>query len=128
MRRKRKFYDCVEYLSVDAPLDSVDYLEDKQSKCIHEYVRNKEYSIVGKVRRQGFSQPNIDRQWNAIVNKIRKKQIDGVVLVNMDLISIDLPDALYKIGQVTAAGGVVVTVEQGKLDFKLERFKDGTKQ
>ena len=107
---------------MDAPFDKVDYLEDKQSKCINEYVRNKEYSIVGKVRRHGFSQPSIDKQWDKIVNMIRKKQINGVVLVNMNLVSKDIPDAFYKIGQVTAAGGVVVTVSQGKLDFKLERF------
>ena len=42
MRRKKKTIECIEYLSVDAPLDKVDRLEDKQSKYIHEYVKNKE--------------------------------------------------------------------------------------
>ena len=38
MRRKKKTIECIEYLSVSAPLDKVDHLEDKQSKYIHEYV------------------------------------------------------------------------------------------
>ena len=42
MRRKKKTIECIEYLSVSAPLDKVDRLEDKQSKYIHEYVKNKE--------------------------------------------------------------------------------------
>lgn len=31
MRRKKKTIECIEYLSVSAPLDKVDRLEDKQS-------------------------------------------------------------------------------------------------
>ena len=73
MRRKKKTIECIEYLSVSAPLDKVDHLEDKQSKYIHEYVKNKEYMIVGTERRHGFSQNDVDRQWHQIVDKIRKK-------------------------------------------------------
>ena len=49
MRRKKKTIECIEYLSVSAPLDKVDRLEDKQSKYIHEYVKNKEYMILGSI-------------------------------------------------------------------------------
>ena len=59
MRRKKKTIECIEYLSVSAPLDKVDRLEDKQSKYIHEYVKNKEYMIVGTERRHGFSQNDV---------------------------------------------------------------------
>ena len=54
MRKKRKMVDCVEYLSVNAPLDRVERLEDKQQKYIREYVRNKEYRVVGTIRRMAF--------------------------------------------------------------------------
>lgn len=47
MRRKIKKMDCIEYLSVQAPLEKVNMLEDKQSKYIHEFVKRKEYSIAG---------------------------------------------------------------------------------
>ena len=92
--------DCIEYLSVQAPLEKVNMLEDKQSKYIHEFVKRKEYSIVGKIRRNGFSQRDVDRQWNQIVNMIRKKQISGVVVANMAAISSSVADAYFKVGLI----------------------------
>lgn len=78
----------------------MDRLEDKQSKYIHEYVKNKEYMIVGTERRHGFSQNDVDRQWHQIVDKIRKKQVDGVIVANMSVITDNLIDAFIKIAQV----------------------------
>ena len=112
MRRKIKKMDCIEYLSVQDPLEKVNMLEDKQSKYIHEFVKRKEYSIVGKIRRNGFSQRDVDRQWNQIVNMIRKKQISGVVVANMAAISSSVADAYFKVGLVIEAGGIVVTVDE----------------
>lgn len=124
-KKKRKIFECIEYLSVDASLEKVDYLEDRQSRYIREYVKNKEYRIVGTERRHGFSQTDINRQWNDIANKIRKKQADGVVVVNMAAVSSDLPDAFKKVGQIIAAGGIVVTVDEGRLDMNIRRSCDG---
>ena len=90
-------------------------LEDKQSRYIREYVANKEYRIVGTMRRHGFSQRDVNRQWEVIVTKIRKKQLHGVVVANMAAISEDLPDAYKKVGQIVEAGGVIVTVDEGRL-------------
>ena len=39
--KKRKLFECIEYLSVEAPLNKVDYLEDKQSK----YTRKAFFSL-----------------------------------------------------------------------------------
>ena len=114
MRRKKKTIECIEYLSVSAPLDKVDRLEDKQSKYIHEYVKNKEYMIVGTERRHGFSQNDVDRQWHQIVDKIKKKQVDGVIVANMSVIT--------KVAQVQAAGGIIVTVDDGRLAMQLRGF------
>lgn len=123
MRRKKKNIECIEYLSVSAPLDKVDYLENKQSKYIHEYVKNKEYMIVGTERRHGFSQNDVDRQWQQIVNKVRKKQVDGVIVTNMRAVTDTLVDAAIKIAQIQAAGGVVVTVDDGKLLLDIRGFR-----
>ena len=109
-------------LSVSAPLDKVDHLEDKQSKYIHEYVKNKEYMIVGTERRHGFSQNDVDRQWHQIVDKIRKKQVDGVIVANMSVITDNLIDAFIKVAQVQAAGGIIVTVDDGRLAMQLRGF------
>lgn len=123
MRRKKKTIECIEYLSVIAPLDKVDYLENKQSKYIHEYVKNKEYMIVGTERRHGFSQNDVDRQWQQIVNKVRKKQVEGVIVTNMRAVTDTLVDAAIKIAQIQAAGGVVVTVDDGKLLLDIRGFR-----
>lgn len=120
-KKKRKVFDCIEYLSVEAPLEKVDYLEDKQSKYIREYVKNKEYSIVGTERRHGFSQGDVNRQWAAIVKLIRDKRVDGVVVANMAAVSDSVPDAFYKVGQIIDAGGIIVTVDEGRLDMNIRR-------
>lgn len=122
MRRKKKTVECIEYLSVSAPLDKVERLEDKQSKYIHEYVKNKEYMIVGTERRHGFSQKDVDRQWQHIVNKIRKKQVDGVIVANMRVLTDNLIDAFVKIAQIQSAGGIIVTVDDGQLSLNLRGF------
>lgn len=95
---------------------------DKQSKYIHEYVKNKEYMIVGTERRHGFSQNDVDRQWHQIVDKIRKKQVDGVIVANMSVITDNLIDAFIKVAQVQAAGGIIVTVDDGRLAMQLRGF------
>lgn len=114
-RKKKKTIECIEYLSVHGPLEKVTMLENKQSRYIREYVANKEYQIVGTMRRHGFSQRDVNRQWEVIVTKIRKKQLHGVVVANMAAISEDLPDAYKKVGQIVEAGGVIVTVDEGRL-------------
>ena len=123
--KKRKLFECIEYLSVEAPLNKVDYLEDKQSKYIREYVRNKEYMIVGTERRHGFSQGDVNRQWAKIVEMIRRGKVQGIVVANMAAVASDVPDAFYKVGQVIEAGGIVVSVDDGLLNLKIGGFEDG---
>lgn len=120
MRKKIKKMDCIEYLSVQAPLEKVNMLEDKQSRYIHDFAKRSEFHIVGKIRRNGFSQRDVDRQWMQIVNMIRKKQISGVVVANMAAVSSSLADAYYKVGLIIEAGGVVATVDEGRLDMHIK--------
>ena len=123
-KRKRKIYECIEYLSVEAPLNKVDYLEDKQSKYIREYAKNKEYLIVGTERRHGFAQTDVNRQWAKIANMIRKGKVQGVIVANMAAVASDMPDAFYKIGQIIDAGGIVVSVDDGRLSLNMGGFND----
>lgn len=120
MRKKIRKTDCIEYLSVQAPLEKVNMLEDKQSRYIHDFAKRSEFHIVGKIRRNGFSQRDVDRQWMQIVNMIRKKQISGVVVANMAAVSSSLADAYYKVGLIIEAGGVVATVDEGRLDMHIK--------
>ena len=123
MARVRKIYDFLEYLSVEAPLNKVNRLEDKQSRYIREYVKNKNYRIVGSMRRNGSSQRDVDRQWKKIVSMISKKQIDGVVIANMAVVACDLPDAYRKVGQIIEAGGMIVTVDEGMLAMNIKEVR-----
>lgn len=122
MRKKIRKMDCIEYLSVQAPLEKVNMLEDRQSRYIHDFVKRSEFHIVGKIRRNGFSQRDVDRQWMQIVNMIRKKQISGVVVANMAAVSSSLADAYYKVGLIIEAGGVVATVDEGRLDMHIKEL------
>lgn len=121
MKKVRKKYDCMEYLSVVAPLDKVEKLEDKQSRYIREYVANKEYCIVGTVRRNGFSMNDVNRQWTEMVKLIKSKRLDGIIVANMAAVASNLPEAYRKVGEVVAAGGIVVTVDEGRLELNIRR-------
>lgn len=123
MARVKEVYDFLEYLSVQAPLDKVDRLEDKQSRYIREYVKNKNYRIVASMRRNGLSQGDVDRQWERIISMISKKQIKGVVIANMAAVASDLPDAYKKVGQIIDAGGMIVTVDEGMLAMNIKEVR-----
>ena len=123
MKKKIKIEkkDMIEYLSVDSDMRSVTYREDKQSKYIREYVRSKaEYAIVATFRRCGLNQRNINLQWNLFCKLIREGKVDGVVVANMAAISSSLSDAYHKVGQIIEAGGIVVTVDEGKLFMNIQ--------
>ena len=64
----------------------------------------------------------VDRQWHQIVDKIKKKQVDGVIVANMSAITDNLIDAFIKIAQVQDAGGIIVTVDDGRLAMQLRGF------
>lgn len=86
---------------------------------IYTICEKSEYNIVGKSE-EWFSQRDVDRQWLQIANMIRKKQISGVVVANMAAVSSSLADAYLKVGVIVEAGGVVVTVDEGRLDLKIK--------
>lgn len=119
-KKKCKVIECIEYLSVDAPLDKVNRLEDKQSRYIREYAKANYVRIVGTIRRNGFSMNDVDRQWERITQTIRKKQVDGIIVANMAAVSRDLPEAYWKVGKIKEAGGFVVTVDEGRLEMDIK--------
>ena len=56
------------------------------------------------------------------MNKIRKKQVDGVIVANMRAVTDNFVDAAKKIAQVQSAGGIVITVDDGQLSLNLRGF------
>ncbi len=118
-KRREPRYECIAYLSVDAPLDKVDRLEDKQLKYIREYAKAHNILIVGIMRRHGFSMNDVYRNFRQIVSLIGKKRVEGVIIAGMKYVSADMEDAYYKIGMVKAAGGQFITVDEGNLGMDI---------
>lgn len=118
-KKKEPQYECIAYLSVEADFDHVDKLENKQLKYIKEYAKAHNIKIVGIMRRHGFSMNDVLRNFRQITNYIRKKQVDGVIIAGMKFVSSDMPDAYFKIGMVKAAGGQIITVDEGNLGMNI---------
>lgn len=113
----------IQKLRIDKKIAAVDLAAvlDIQSNQMSRIENGRANCTVGKMRRNGFSQRDVDRQWNQIVNMIRKKQISGVVVANMAAISSSVADAYFKVGLVIEAGGIVVTVDEGRLDMHIKK-------
>ncbi len=118
-KKKEPQYECIAYLSVEADLEHVDRLENKQLKYIKEYSKAHNIKIVGIMRRHGFSMNDVLRNFKQITTYIRKKQLDGVVMAGMRFVSSDMMDAYFKIGMVKAVGGQIITVDEGNLGMNI---------
>lgn len=118
-KKKNPRYECIAYLSVEAELDKVDRLEDKQLKYIKEYAKAHNILIVGVMRRHGFSMNDVFRNFRQIAHLIGKKRVEGVIVAGMQYVSSDLEDAYYKIGMIKTAGGQFVTVDEGNLGMDI---------
>jgi hypothetical protein len=59
-----------------------------------------------------------------IVNKVRKKQVDGVIVANMRAVTDSMVDAFIKVAQIQEAGGIVVTVDDGRLEMNIRGFSE----
>lgn len=122
---KEEQIECVAYLSVEAELDRVDRLEDKQLRYIREYAKAHNVKIVGIIRRHGFGFRDVNEQLEKIEACIRKGQVQGLIVSNIMAISRNVPEAYYKVGKIRAAGGVVVTVDEGRLSMAIKENTDG---
>ena len=118
-KKKEPRYECIAYLSVEAELDKVDRLEDKQLKYIKEYAKAHNILIVGVMRRHGFSMNDVFKNFRQIAHLIGKKRVEGVIVAGMQYVSSDLEDAYYKIGMIKAAGGQFITVDEGNLGMDI---------
>lgn len=127
MSRGKKIESVVEvvaYLSTSGPLWETEKREKKQERYIREYAAAHNLDIVGVIRRNGLGQGDVNEQFEKITQLIRKKRVEGVIVANMLAISTDIPDAYYKIGKVKAAGGIIVTVDEGNLGMNVKTWEE----
>ena len=121
-RRKKKepIIEVIAYLSTTGPLWETKKREKNQERYIREYARAHNVKIVGIMRRNGLGQGDCNQQFEKIAQLIRQKRVEGVIVANMMAISLDIPDAYYKVGKIKAAGGTIITVDEGLLGMNVK--------
>ena len=119
-KRKREF---IALLSTTGSLLETEKREEKQERYIRNFVKTQDIEIVGVVRRNGLGQADLNRQFEKIIQMIRQKRAEGVIVVNMMAISTDIPDAYYKVGKIIDAGGIIMTVDEGNLGMSVKTLR-----
>ena len=116
---------CIAYLSVIDDSYKVVASENKQLRYMSEYAKAHDLTICKIVRRNGLSQTVANQHWEQMIRLIQKGEVDGILLVNMEAVASSVADAYLKVGQVSEAGGIVITVDEGKLGLPIRRMIDG---
>lgn len=116
--------ECIALIAVKCDIEKdkkLDFLEKRQEIYLRNYAKANHIVIADVVYSRGMGQMEINRQFNQIVDLIRRRKAEGVLAVNILSISSNLSDAYSKVGKVRAAGGVLVTVEEGDLRLNIKR-------
>jgi len=124
-KKKEEKLNCIAYLSSEGDLFHTEIREKKQLRYLSEYAKAHNISICTIVRRNGMGQAVVNGHWKTMEKMIEQGKADGILIVNMEAVSSSVPDAFYKIGQVHEAGGVVVTVDEGRLSMPVRKMRDG---
>ena len=119
-KKKEPVVEAIAYLSTTGPLWETEKRERNQERYIREYAKAHNVEIVGVMRRNGLGQGDCNQQFEKIAQLIRQKRVEGVIVANMMAISLDIPDAYYKVGKIKAAGGTIITVDEGLLGMNVK--------
>ena len=122
MSRKQKELrvDCLAYLSTEGDPEKAEIFENRQARYIHEYARAHNVNVVGIIRRNALGMSAVNRQFRQMAEMITHKKVDGVIAANMALVSKDMEDGDRKVGMICAAGGVMITVDEGRLGMNIK--------
>jgi len=116
---------CIAYLSTDGSLYNIQEKEDKQLRYLREYAKANNVDICLLVRRKGMGQAIVNKQWERMADLIARGKADGILIANTEAISPSIKDVFYKIGQIYEAGGIVISVDEGRLTMPIKRMIDG---
>ena len=117
--------NCVVYLSTTGDLNCAEKREEKQLRYIRDYANSHNINIKKKMHRDVMGQKVVNEHWDKMVDMVERGVVDGIIVINMEAVSSSIPDAFYKIGKVYEAGGVVVTVDEGRLSMPIRTLIDG---
>jgi hypothetical protein len=118
---REKQINLIAYLSTDGNIYSVSVKEKKQYQYIKEYANAHNIHIRKVIRRDVTSNNNVIKHIKKIAKIVETEtDIDGVIVANTAAISVSIADAYYKVGLIVEAGGVVVSVDEGRLALRGE--------
>lgn len=121
---KRKVWRCMAYISVHAKAADMERKEERQLNYIREYAKANRIEIAGVIYRHGLGQYEVNRHFESMINSIKNRKYDGILIVNMSSVSIGIADAYARIGKVIEAGGHIITVDEGDLRLSLNFRSD----
>ena len=116
---------CIAYLSTQEESYKVATSENRQLRYMYEYASAHNLIICKILRRNGMNQTVANQHWEKMIALIHKGEVEGIFLVNMQAVASNVADAYLKVGQVSEAGGIVVTVDEGKLGLPIRRMING---
>ena len=116
---------CIAYLSAEGTLYSAQEKENKQLRYLRQYAKANHVDICLVARRKGMGQSTVNKHWKSMVKLIEKGKADGILIANTEAVSSDIADSFLKVGQVHEAGGIVVSVDEGRLFLPVKRMIDG---
>ena len=124
-KRNEEFLRVIVYLSARGRDKSVEIKERNQLKVLKEYAKAHNMEIVKIMHRniQGISVMNY--HLSVMANEIKEKNADGVLVKSMASISTDTEDAYRRAGRISAAGGVLISVDEGKMRLPMKVNKEG---
>lgn len=119
-KKKMKKINCFVYLAVDADERTVEMKEMRQLRYIKEYAAAHNIHIVKVYHRDVLGQTVVNGHFRNMLQKLKNKEADGILIANMGAISVGLADAYYKVGLVVASGGQMITVDEGNLSLNIK--------
>ena len=116
---------CIAYLSTEGDFHSTELKENSQLRYLKQYAKANNVQICMIVRRNGMSQAMVNVQWKSMIKLIEKDKAEGILIANTEAVSSSVVDTFLKIGQVQEAGGILITVDEGRLTLPIKRMRDG---
>ncbi len=131
MSKKRKKVQepeirCIAYLSVTGNENNTEMRERKQLRYIKEYAASHNIKITKIMHKDVLGQRDVNLHFERMTSMIREGFVDGIIVANTMSVSNSITDVYMKAGRVAEAGGVMVSVDEGKLLMKIVGYSYGT--
>ena len=121
MKKKReKTINCFVYLSTEGDINGAEAREIKQLRYIREYAKAHNIIIRKVFHRDVLGQYDVNIHFMRLTRRIKNKEAEGLLLANMSSISTSIRDAYDKVGIINSVGGVIITVDEGRLTLPIK--------